>query len=323
MKPVLSVIVFTVLSGAGLGALAILAVVDLIAAGSPVSGLHAQAMQRASIFALVLVVAGLCSSTFHLGNPRNAWRSLARVRSSWLSREALASIALLAVATGWIALQFVATGTPLRVAAAIAVLLLAWLTLYCTAMIYASLKPIRQWHTPRVPLAYFVLGHASGALVVVAVARSADDASLALAVVAGLLLVAAAAVKLDYYAWIARDAGRLTIEQAIGVPQGVHPQVAGGTRMKARLLDVGHSSGTFLTREFGYLLDADARTRARLVFWIVGVVLPLLWLASGMRAAPIGAIALIACAIGFGAERWLFFAEAQHTVRLYHGDRST
>lgn len=322
MKPALSVIVFTVLSGAGLGALAIVAIADLLAAWLLVSGLPAQTMQRASIAALALVVAGLCSSTLHLGNPRNAWRSLSRVRSSWLSREALASLALLAVAAGWIVLQFDAR-TPLRVAAAIVTLLLAWLTLYCTAMIYASLKPIRQWHTPRVPVAYFVLGHASGALVVVAFVRSVGEASLVPAVVAGLLILVAAAAKLDYYAWIARGEGRLTIEQAVGVPQGVHPQVAGGTRMKARLLDVGHSRGTFLTREFGYVLDTDARTRARLMFWIAGVLLPVLWLASGVRAVPVAAIALVGCAIGFGAERWLFFAEAHHTVRLYHGQTRT
>jgi hypothetical protein len=34
-------------------------------------------------------------------------------------------------------------------------------------------------------------------------------------------------------------------------------------------------------------------------------------------------VALAACLAGFAAERWLFFAEARHTVRLFHGDRST
>lgn len=319
MKPALSVIAFTVLSGAGLGALALLGLLDLLAAWSLTAALPAPTMQRGAIAALALVVAGLCSSTLHLGNPRNAWRSLSRLRSSWLSREAAAALVLLAVAAGWIVLLYEAAWTPLRVAAAIVTLLLAWLTLYCTAMIYASLKPVRHWYTHRVPLAYFVLGHASGALVVVAFARSAGEASIALAIVAGVLLVAAAAVKLDYYAWIACEERRLTLEHAIGVPQGVHPQVAGGTRMKARLLDVGHSVPTFLTREFVYRLTPRSRTRARLAFWIAGVLVPGLWLASGVRALPVSALACIACAIGFGAERWLFFAEAQHTVRLYHG----
>jgi hypothetical protein len=38
-------------------------------------------------------------------------------------------------------------------------------------MIYASLKPIRQWHTRWTPVVYFVLGHWSGALILLAVAR--------------------------------------------------------------------------------------------------------------------------------------------------------
>ena len=29
------------------------------------------------------------------------------------------------------------------------------------------------------------------------------------------------------------------------------------------------------------------------------------------------------CIMGLLAERWLFFAEARHTVRLYHGDAKT
>ena len=30
-----------------------------------------------------------------------------------------------------------------------------------------------------------------------------------------------------------------------------------------------------------------------------------------------------ACIIGLMAERWLFFVEARHTVRLQHGERRT
>jgi DMSO reductase anchor subunit len=40
-------------------------------------------------------VAGLLSSTFHLGHPERAWRALSQWRSSWLSREGIAAIATL------------------------------------------------------------------------------------------------------------------------------------------------------------------------------------------------------------------------------------
>jgi DMSO reductase anchor subunit len=44
---------------------------------------------------------------------------------------------------------------------------------------------------------------------------------------------------------------------------------------------------------------------------------------AGVRDASGAAVALAACLLGHGAERWLFFAEARHTVRLYHGDATT
>jgi DMSO reductase anchor subunit len=87
--------------------------------------------------------------------------------------------------------------------------------------------------------------------------------------------------------------------------------------------DVGHSRGTFLTQEFGYALTPAQRTTLRLLAWVAGFVVPALWLATGLEEPSAAALAFGACLIGFGAERWLFFAEARHTVRLYHGDRTT
>jgi DMSO reductase anchor subunit len=322
LKPALSVVAFTVLSGAGLGALALLALVDVVRlVHGPVA--TPGTLLRASMIALGLVVIGLAASTLHLGNPRNAWKSLSRLQTSWLSREALASLALLGCASLWIFAVMPEGPALARVSLAAAVIALSWLTLHCTAMIYASLKPIRQWNTPRVPLAYFTLGHASGALLIVAVLRTNAEPAGGLAVVAGVLLLAAAGVKLDYYAYIASDIRRLTIEEAIGVPQGVRPAGVRASRMRARLFDLGHTGGTFLTQEFGYTLRPVQRTSLRLLVWVAGFAVPGLWLATGLDEPLAAALAFGACVIGFGAERWLFFAEARHTVRLYHGERTT
>lgn len=328
MKPALSVIAFTVLSGAGLGALALLALMDIARGfGWTDAAASAGPFGRAGVLALVLVVAGLCASTLHLGNPRNAWRSLSRIRTSWLSREAAAALALLPPATLWVAAMILDRFATARLVLAVAVVPLAWLTLYCTAMIYASLKPIRAWHSARVPLAYFALGHASGALAIAAVLRVHGDEPTWLAVAASLLFAIAAVVKLDYYAYLAGPDGRLTIEQAIGVPQGVGPPSAsappGASRMHARLLDAGHSRGTFLTREFGYTLAPRQRIALRILFWTAGLAVPVLWLAAGLDDGAGAAIACGSCLVGLTAERWLFFAEARHSVRLYHGDAST
>ncbi|MEP7275148.1 MAG: DmsC/YnfH family molybdoenzyme membrane anchor subunit, partial [Betaproteobacteria bacterium] len=172
MKPAFSVLFFTVLSGAGLGALALLALFDLIAAAGVAAALAPpRLIALAATIAWLLVAGGLGSSTLHLANPRNAWRAWSQWRTSWLSREAVVSLAFMPLAALYVACWWWGAPPIPRAALALLVLLLAWGTLFCTAMIYASLKPIRQWHTRRVPVNFLLVGHASGALVVAAVLR--------------------------------------------------------------------------------------------------------------------------------------------------------
>ena len=175
------------------------------------------------------VVAGLGSSTLHLANPRNAWRSASRFRTSWLSREAVFALALLPVAAGFAWALYVDLRGAIVVVLALATLVLAWIVLVCTAMIYASLKPIRAWHTRRVPLGYVVLGHASGAVLLVALLRPASDAGW-LPCAGIVLLLAALLVKVEYWRHIRGTAGAPTLERAIGVDQGVRPPGTAGQR---------------------------------------------------------------------------------------------
>src|SRR2546425_585668 len=73
MKPAVSIIFFTVSSGAGLGLLALIALCDTLASGS----LPAEALWRGALLGLALVAVGLASSVLHLANPKNAWRAAA------------------------------------------------------------------------------------------------------------------------------------------------------------------------------------------------------------------------------------------------------
>ena len=317
MKPAFSIIFFTVGSGAGLGLLALTALFDVIAPGS----LPPQVVWRSGFLALVLIAAGLVSSTMHLANPKNAWRSFARFRTSWLSREAVLALALFPAAGLYVLVAAQGGSRPGRSVLAVTSALLAWAVVICTAMIYASLKPVRQWHTLWTPVNYVLLGHWSGALLLAATASAHAGAPAALLVLATVLGVAAFGAKLAYWYAVAR-ATPATLEQAIAVEAGVRAPGAPAT-VRARLLDVVHSQGTFLTDEFGFIL---ARRHARLLRAIALVLafgLPLAFLPwVDARWQPILAIALC-CIIGLLVERWLFFAEAKHTVRLYHGDART
>ena len=71
MKPVFSILFFTVLSGAGLGALAVLGALDLLAAsGTLPPQIPPLLMPYALAVALAFVVSGLSSSMLHLANPK-------------------------------------------------------------------------------------------------------------------------------------------------------------------------------------------------------------------------------------------------------------
>ena len=139
MRPAYSVIFFTVSSGAGYGLLIWLAVAVLTGRWelSAVPGLAGAGL------ALVLVSAGLMSSTFHLGHPERSWRAFSQWRTSWLSREGvfavLTYVPALLFAAGWLMDDI---GRGVVRGAALATVLLAATTVMSTGMIYASLKPI-------------------------------------------------------------------------------------------------------------------------------------------------------------------------------------
>lgn len=320
MKPALSIVFFTVASGAGLGLLSLLALADLC----PVPLLASAALPRGIALALVLVAAGLASSVLHLAKPSNAWRAFARFRTSWLSREAVLAAVLFPLASVYLVVVSLGAAGARRAIIAILVCLFAWGLLLCTAMIYASLKPIRQWRTGWTPAAYLLLGHWSGALLAFALAIGYGGEFRSWAWIATALGTAALIAKLGYWRHGAADRGgksALTMEQAIGVPQGVRPP--GISVAQARLFDAGHTQRTFLTDEFVFRIARRHGQAVRGATLALGFGIPLLWLAAGPRhwaaALSIAALAMI----GLLAERWLFFADARHTVRLYHGDART
>ena len=300
MKPALSIVFFTVSSGAGLGLLALLALSDLLQLGG---GLSRSQSLAGGMLGFALVAAGLLASTMHLANPRNAWRSFARFRTSWLSREAVFAVCFMLAATAYIA-SFVWPNS-LRQPTAIAVVVLAWIVLYCTAMIYASLKPVRQWHTRLTPLCYLLFGHYSASLLLLWIAGLGDTDTAPFAMISLVFLAVAAAAKMAWFERAAVQDGP-RIQSALGQP----------TAAQVKLLDAGHTHGTFLTNEFAFQLGRRHAQRLADLFWLAAFVVPALALAL-LPDALLGAA--LACLAGLLAERWLFFAEARHTVKLYHG----
>ncbi|MDP2732036.1 MAG: DmsC/YnfH family molybdoenzyme membrane anchor subunit, partial [Hoeflea sp.] len=165
MHPAVSVIFFTVASGAGFG------LIFLIGLGFPVGGGAVRAF-AVSFTGGGLAVAGLLASTFHLGHPERGWRALSQWRSSWLSREGIAAILTLFLFAIYAALWML-TGERLAVLGAL-VSLGAAATVFATAMIYAQLKTVPQWKTPLTPLVYLGFAFASGWLLASALGKHAS-----------------------------------------------------------------------------------------------------------------------------------------------------
>ncbi len=315
MHPAKSVIFFTTASGAGYGLFAIVTICDLFALLS-----HAPLIPHGSVatvtiwlLGLGLITAGLLSSTFHLGHPERAWRALSQWRSSWLSREGVFAI--------WTFFPILLLGvvrffglldpeSPFFLFLLLLTLVSCLGTLYCTAMIYASLRPVPSWSTFWTPVNYLVLGPMTGAVLLSAISHILGFPDAAIDVMAMLLLAAGLIVKALYWRHQDKSAPVSTIGTATGL----------GRRVE--MLSSPHSGTNYLMREMGFQLARKHSAQLRLCCLITAFGLPVLSLMVGLMGAFPTFFSLLAAAclaVGIVAERYLFFAEAWHVQSLYYG----
>ena len=311
MHPAYSVIFFTVASGAGYGLLALLGVFAAAGLLPPELWLGITGLG----LSLGAITCGLLSSTYHLGHPERAWRAMSQWRSSWLSREGLAAIATYLpaglFALGWLHFGSNAGWWGICGLAAAA---MSAVTVYCTAMIYAVLKPIQRWSNGWVPLVYLLLSLMTGAVWLNALVHSLgqEDSSITLLAVASIALAWLA--KAGYWLYIDRTKSRSTAESATGL----------GALGKVRLLEAPHTEENYLMREMGFRVARKHARRLRSIAFLLAFFAPLL-LTIATAAAPawvafaLTLLAALSASIGVLIERWLFFAEAKHSVTLYYG----
>ena len=309
MKPAFSVLFFTVTSGFGYGALICLLLMQTLDS----QAMPSQDLLLSLLVALAFATIGLLSSTLHLANPKNAWRAFNRFRTSWLSREGVFAVVFYPLILAYMAMiYFPEFNSPwLFNFLTFLCVLVSLAVIISTGMIYASLKPIRQWHHPLVVPIYILLALSSGALLVLCLqAVLMVEYSELLANVFLVICATSLLFKLLYFI-------------SIGQPTGVSISSATGfSQAKVNLLDSGHSSGTFLTDEFVFQASAKKISMLRIVSVVMAFLLPfalLFFVPSKLSVIT----AFMLTYLGLLTERWLFFAEARHTVRLYHGDQTT
>jgi DMSO reductase anchor subunit len=322
MHPAISVILLTTLLGVGQGLFLALYTGQVYSLAKILPPQDSVAFYAVgSLIVLAFLVAGLIASFFHLGRPERAWRAAARWRTSWLSREVLVLPAVMGLVGlyglgHWLgmtrALFTVAGAYPVDATLLLGALAtVATLSLFvCTAMIYAAVRFLEEWHTPWTVINYLLLGAVSG--FTLAAAFSAWS-SVELVGFYGTW-----AVTLTLAALVTRGA---SLVRNARLRHKSTPQSAIGVRhTRLRQITRGFTAGAFNTREF-FHGRSDRFVRAvRAGFLLLTFPLPvaLLAVAYALSSPVLPLAAFVSQYLGLVLERWYFFADARHPQNLYY-----
>lgn len=300
MRPAFSVLFLTTLIGAGQGLFITLFFCELLAGSSLTSNFFV----IGTVLVLIFSSLGGIASVFHLGHPERAWRAMTMWRTSWLAREGIALPAFMGAAFAYGVAHWLNFGHTLAIGTVAVVL--AIVLFVCTGMIYGAIKVLKEWAHPLTIVNFIVLGCASGTTLAAAYASfAAPELAVALAQTAFALTVLGVVTRSASLWRNATLRPTSTLQTAIGIR---HPRIVQKSQ--------GSMGGSYNTREFFHGKSPEF-VRGVLVMLVLGVfVLPL----ALVLTLPV--LAFVAQYLGLLAERWYFFAEAQHPQNLYYQGKS-
>ena len=321
MNPAFSVIFLTTLIGAGQGLFLALVTAEAFSHMGALPTQDSSFYSNGSMLSLGLLIAGLTASFFHLGHPERAWRSAAMWRTSWLSREVIALPAFMGVVFAYGLLHYLNWNptvfgtaalpeTNLTLLVGIIGVALCFVLFICTGMIYACLKFLQEWHTPLTPINYTLFGMSSGFMLATAYSTQFNHEVTGLfgiwAIILTLLALLTRGTSLIRNKRIKH---RSTLSTAIGVRHNNIQQKAQGSM-----------GGSYNTREFFHGKTAALIKSVKWIFLILVFPIPLLLMSMGLNdnTAVLLMMAFLVQYVGLIAERWFFFAQANHPQNLYY-----
>ena len=289
MHPAPSIILFTVLSGFGFGLISIIGLLQFL------SVINMFDLIIYSIIGVIFATVGLVSSFFHLANKKNAIKSLSQWQTSWLSREAIASIFCLLIVFGniiWAVYQN-------NYVSEVGVLLffLSLFTIFTTSMIYAQLKTVPSWNNALTPAIFVCAALTGGAILLT------DYASLVLLLVFGTLQISF---------WYIADRGFQDKETSVGTALGYNKNE------EIRPFDVAHTNRNYLLNEMVYKVARKHSVKIRYISFFMAFVFPMSLILIFPNNFSVSVSAITIHLIGIYFSRWLFFAEAKHSVSFYY-----
>ena len=289
MHPAPSIILFTVLSGFGFGLISIIGLLQFLSVISMFD------LIIYSIIGVIFATVGLVSSFFHLANKKNAIKSLSQWQTSWLSREAIASIFCLLIVFGNIIWAVYQNNYVSEVG--VVLFFLSLFTIFTTSMIYAQLKTVPSWNNALTPAIFVCAALTGGAILLT------DYASLVLLLVFGTLQISF---------WYIADRGFQDKETSVGTALGYNKNE------EIRPFDVAHTNRNYLLNEMVYKVARKHSVKIRYISFFMAFVFPMSLILIFPNNFSVSVFAITIHLIGIYFSRWLFFAEAKHSVSFYY-----
>ena len=289
MHPAPSIILFTVLSGFGFGLISIIGLLQFLSVISMFD------LIIYSIIGVIFATVGLVSSFFHLANKKNAIKSLSQWQTSWLSREAISSIFCLIVVFGNIIWAVSQNNYISEVG--VVLFFLSLFTIFTTSMIYAQLKTVPSWNNALTPAIFVCAALTGGAILLT------DYASLVLLLVFGTLQISF---------WYIADRGFQDKETSVGTALGYNKNE------EIRPFDVAHTNRNYLLNEMVYKVARKHSVKIRYISFFMAFVFPMSLILIFPNNFSVSVSAITIHLIGIYFSRWLFFAEAKHSVSFYY-----
>lgn len=274
-----------------------------------------------SVVSLAFLLCGLLASFFHLGHPERAWRSATQWRTSWLSREVIVLPAVMGAVFVYglvhiLGLNLSHFGFVTGLENDLSMLIgaggtvFAFLLFLCTGMIYACIKFLKEWASPLTVINYTLLGLASGFLAAAMLAAiMAPDLLQFYLVWSIVILIAAFITRGASLIRNARLKPQSNLRTAIGIRHG-----------KIQQRSQGLMGGSFNTREFFHGAPMWLFCNIKWVFILLVFIVPVILLSMSLGEASffiLSATFLIQYT-GLIAERWFFFAQANHPQNIYY-----
>jgi DMSO reductase anchor subunit len=319
MHPEFSLVLLTVLAGAGQGIFILMVALDSLFYNAGI--VTTTYIYAGGVVSLILQTAGVVASTSHLGNPQRGWRAMLMLKNSWLSREVMTlSLSVGCALLYLLAFHFRLPGNIRLLIGAVGILFSIGFYI-SSSMVYASVTFIREWANAYTPLSFLVFGIASGAGATLPLLYYSNSYTsvISIMILAIALAVLSLIIKLFTYRFNACAYVSVNIRNAVGIND---PDI--------KLMDMGSSYDHYNTKEYFYPVSEKRVKRSKaLALTLAFIVPPSLWavVLSGLSESLSGILsgaASVSMIIGLFIDRRLFFIQGNNIQNLYYANfRST